>query len=411
MPTLREANFSGNVIFLGAGRGSRLMPYTSARPKWLLNLRGRPLLHYLTAIAHQQGATGVVVVRGQAGGDPGLPCVGVIENPYDRNMVDSLFRAEEYFGDDFVMSYADIIYEPRVFQALASSDSEVAVVVDRDWFDYYRFRSSAPLDIAETLAMSGGRITDIGRPIPAGAQVPDGQYFGLVRFRGAGVSALRSTYHEVARSHWGKRWRHAAQFELAFMTDLLQELIDRGVEVRATVIERGWLEFDTKEDYERVLDADENGEVAQYIDLSTLPERPTVVSAGGVLWRLGAEGLEALLVEQQRLGEWRLPKGMQKPGEDIRRTAEREVREETGHACRVGASVGRSTWTYLYEDRLWDEFAYFYLLESAGDQGMVVDSQILSTQWANIHTALEMLKYDGERDVLRTASELLTGRR
>jgi len=37
------------------------------------------------------------------------------------------------------------------------------------------------------------------------------------------------------------------------MTDFMQELVDKGLDVQAVKIQNGWLEFDTNEDYERAL--------------------------------------------------------------------------------------------------------------------------------------------------------------
>jgi NDP-sugar pyrophosphorylase family protein len=44
----------------------------------------------------------------------------------------------------------------------------------------------------------------------------------------------------------------AAQWRQAYLTDLLQECVDRGERVTAAPITRGWLELDTPEDYARL---------------------------------------------------------------------------------------------------------------------------------------------------------------
>ena len=397
------------VIFLGAGRGSRLLPYTADRPKWLLPIRGRPILHYLTAIAHQAGATEVVLVRGLAGGDPDLPCIAVVDNPDDFNMVDSLFKAEAHFGTDFIMSYADIVYEPKVIHAVQRSDADVAIAIDRAWLDYYRFRSGEPHSIAETLRLDADRIVEIGNSLSAGDPTPEGQYIGLVRFQAAGVSALSRIYHELARQYWGKPWRHAQRFELAFMTDVLQELIDRGVDVRAVPFERGWLEFDTRTDYERVVAADSSGELRRYIDLSALPTRPTLLAAGGVLWRAQPNGLEVMLVEQHSPSNWRLPRVIQESGEAITVTASRAVAEETGVLCEAGEFLGSTTRTSVFADQDWDEIARFYLMKRTEDHNRISDPRIPSTGWMAIPAALQKLN-DDERGLLHLAAGVLAAR-
>jgi predicted NUDIX family NTP pyrophosphohydrolase len=65
-----------------------------------------------------------------------------------------------------------------------------------------------------------------------------------------------------------------------------------------------------------------------------------VVSAGILLYRIRARGVEVLLVHpggpfwrRKDLGAWTIPKGVVEPGEDILSAARREFQEETGHVA------------------------------------------------------------------------------
>ena len=62
-------------------------------------------------------------------------------------------------------------------------------------------------------------------------------------------------YEQLSKSHWDEPWQQSGKpFRQAYMTDLLQELIDQGERVKAVQIRGGWLEFDTNADYERQRD-------------------------------------------------------------------------------------------------------------------------------------------------------------
>ena len=52
--------------------------------------------------------------------------------------------------------------------------------------------------------------------------------------------------------YWGKPFQQAATFEKAYLTDMLQELIDRGFEVYPVLIKKNWWEIDTEQDLEKV---------------------------------------------------------------------------------------------------------------------------------------------------------------
>jgi 8-oxo-(d)GTP phosphatase len=70
--------------------------------------------------------------------------------------------------------------------------------------------------------------------------------------------------------------------------------------------------------------------------------RELVRAAGGVLRRVGPEGVEVLLVHRPRYDDWTFPKGKAHPGESDEDTARREVEEETGMRTRLGVELPSS---------------------------------------------------------------------
>lgn len=72
-------------------------------------------------------------------------------------------------------------------------------------------------------------------------------------------------------------------------------------------------------------------------------------SAGTLLWRRSAEGLEVLLVHPSgaynRRSPWGIPKGLPDPGEELEATARRETLEETGVDAGSLAPLGHIDYT------------------------------------------------------------------
>lgn len=73
---------------------------------------------------------------------------------------------------------------------------------------------------------------------------------------------------------------------------------------------------------------------------------PDVVRAGGgLVWRLGGAGeVEVLLVHRPRYDDWSFPKGKCDRSEGFVEAALREVAEETGFACELGAALDSVTY-------------------------------------------------------------------
>ena len=239
------------LVVVAAGQGTRLGALTADRPKALVPLAGRPLLDWTLHAAALAGAGEIVVIGGH-GIDHLRPYpVRLLENPdyATTNMVETLFRAEAEFRDGFVMSYGDIAYRPAVLRAVAASTAPVAVAVDLDWRAYWEARFGDPLRDAESLRMGpSGTIAEIGQVVERVEDV-EGQYIGLVAFRGDGVEALRATWARARddAAHGRPVLGRRASLARLYMTDVLDELARDGL-VHAVPIHGGWVEIDRPED-------------------------------------------------------------------------------------------------------------------------------------------------------------------
>ena len=110
------------AIVLAAGQGIRLLPLTADRPKCMVPLAGRPLLHHLLDSLRAAGIEDIVVVAGYRAERLDAPGCRIVLNPAyaDTNMVGTLFAASECMDDgaDLLVSYADTVFEPRVIRAV-----------------------------------------------------------------------------------------------------------------------------------------------------------------------------------------------------------------------------------------------------------------------------------------------------
>jgi len=255
------------AIILAAGHGSRLRPYTDDKPKCMVELAGRPLLHRQLATLRGAGIEDILLVGGYRADKLESDGVRIALNPRygETNMVSTLFCAEGWMrpGEDFLIAYGDIVYEPKVLRSLLDTDAPVAISVDREWRRFWAIRMDDPLADAETLKLADGdRVIELGKK-PKGYDEIQGQYMGLIKVRGDHVEAFRNAWHALDRQaiYDGK------DFDNMYMTSFLQHLIDSGVEVRAAFTDNGWLEVDTVEDLERYDRMQREGTLAAFIRL------------------------------------------------------------------------------------------------------------------------------------------------
>jgi choline kinase len=91
------------IIILAAGQGTRLRPYTDQKPKCMVELKGKPLLHHqLDAIAKcNVNKEDIALVAGYL--QEALDAHGVKQYRNDRyastNMVATLFSAEKFMQE------------------------------------------------------------------------------------------------------------------------------------------------------------------------------------------------------------------------------------------------------------------------------------------------------------------------
>jgi 8-oxo-dGTP pyrophosphatase MutT (NUDIX family) len=142
-------------------------------------------------------------------------------------------------------------------------------------------------------------------------------------------------------------------------------------------------------------------------------------SAGGVAYRQRTGGagkvIEVALIATDPAGRrWQLPKGRLYPSEMPLAAALREVEEETGLETEYESFLKTVRYAYL------DTYARvvpervlkrvdFYLLRVVGGALSDASIEVEKVEWVSTEEALGLLAYEGERDCIRLAMELLYG--
>ena len=129
-------------------------------------------------------------------------------------------------------------------------------------------------------------------------------------------------------------------------------------------------------------------------------------SAGGVVVRPAGEGFEVAAVVPRK-GILALPKGHPEEGESMVAAAAREVREETGLTAQPGEKLGDVRYWYTLAGERVLKVVSFYLFDDPAGDLADHDDEVLEARWLPLAEAPDLLSYDGERRMARTALERL----
>lgn len=121
-----------------------------------------------------------------------------------------------------------------------------------------------------------------------------------------------------------------------------------------------------------------------------------VRAAGGVVWREVDHGIEVLLVHRPKYDDWTIPKGKLDNGETEEEAALREVEEETGLVCVLGAEV--TSTSYIDRKGRPKVVRYWTMSPVAGE--FVPTDEVDRILWLTVPKAMDALSYDRDREVL-----------
>lgn len=251
-----------SAVILAAGQGFKehLMPLIADRPKSLLDVKGKTILARQIEALQSSGVRKISVVRGYKKEMINVPDVRYFDNDNykETTAVDSFLCAKEAFKGRVLMLYGDIVFDQSILQKLLRSEADVTLVVDHA---HNAVKSNgngnqpSHPEMVQTLRrlktesfLPDDRLNQavkIGRKL----NQANAEFIGMALFSEKGIEKFKSTYEQAKIKYQGKPFYEAETFEQASFSDILQEMLEQGVEIACLDIYKGWVEVDTFEDY------------------------------------------------------------------------------------------------------------------------------------------------------------------
>lgn len=241
-------------------------------PKALLDIQGEKVIERQLRAVRQAGLSDVVVVTGYESeqfDELDIPIHFEENTEYDQTgNFESLLRADIEEQGEIISIFSDILFEPDIVTQLTEASGDIVLVIDNS-YRYHKDDINKQLDLVVTEQKRSHehrslrqsemlQVTDIGKEISS--KEADHEFVGIAKFSQRGADILTTVYEDCKKSISGQL-HEAASVQEAGLSDLIQEVIDRGYTVNALEVHKGWHEIHDQEDLETANELVEEQEV------------------------------------------------------------------------------------------------------------------------------------------------------
>ena len=125
------------AVILAAGEGQRLRPFTITRPKTMLSIAGKPVLHYVVESLAQNGVRNIIIVVGyrkeqvydyMGNGEQVGVNIEYITQEKQLGTAHALMRAKDIAGDEFLVLPGDNLIESGTIAQFVATGPDTVLV-------------------------------------------------------------------------------------------------------------------------------------------------------------------------------------------------------------------------------------------------------------------------------------------
>ena len=240
------------AIILAAGSSTRLRPITESLPKGLLKINGSTIIQRQIEGFRKNGISEIIIIIGPNAEKFNFDDVTYVKdlNYEKHDVLGSLMTEKSEMNSEIITSYSDIIFDDSIINSLLKFKGDIGIAVDLAWEEKYLNRTEHPKEQADNVLIENDKIIKIKKNILDYEKFQlRGEFIGLMKLSKKGAKIFVKKYNQMLEFHKGE-FQDAPSLEKAYLTDLIQELIDSGKEVLPIFIDGKWREIDTPQDLE-----------------------------------------------------------------------------------------------------------------------------------------------------------------
>jgi len=224
-------------IVLASGRGSRLKGLTKDKPKSFLILKGGRIIDRI--LYNSKYFKETIIVAGYKS--------SLIKKHYSKhriinnkefsksNMVHSMFKVSKYVNSDVIISYADIIYDPKIIEKLIKTKN-TCLPLNALWKKNWEKRMDKKkiyLD-AENVVLKGKKVVEIGTVITK--KLPKYQFMGIIKISKKDFLEMHKFYKSLKN------------ISIDLTTFLNKFIKHRKLGLNYKIFKKFWFEIDNQKD-------------------------------------------------------------------------------------------------------------------------------------------------------------------
>ena len=237
-----------NAIILAAGMGMRLLPETKNVPKGMVKLFDKSLIEMQIDIFKKCGIDDISIVTGYLAEKINFQTINYFKNENFSTTAgnESLYCAKQKLNDT-IICYADLVFDISIIKKMVDFNGDVGIAVESDWKSRYTSRTLHPISEADNVLFDeSGKIIELRKNIQK-SNSNIGEFLGVMRLSSKGSSLFLKRFSELKEYHVGT-FHDSPSLKQSILPDMIQELIDLGINVEPVMISEKWCEVDTPQD-------------------------------------------------------------------------------------------------------------------------------------------------------------------
>ena len=241
------------IIILAAGSSTRLSKEILDMPKGLLKINDKSIIEIQLDLFKKNQLSDITIIVGPNKEKFKFKNINyVLDDDFqNHDVLGSLMASKSIINDDTLTTYSDIIFDENILRSMLDFKGDIGIAVDLYWEKNYVNRIQHPKSQADNVLLQNNKILKIRKNIKESKSTQNlGEFIGLVKLSKNGAKIFVEKFNHLIKSHKGK-FHNAPSLKKAYLTDMIQELIDSGFLVEPIIINGKWYEIDTYKDLER----------------------------------------------------------------------------------------------------------------------------------------------------------------